>query len=402
MNDFPLLPRIIRKSDAKILMLVLAGIGGPPDPMYGRSELDAARIPNMDHIAQQSAGGLSTPVAPGVSPGGAISNLALLGYDPMKHAFGRGALEALGAGMDLGPGDIAFRGNLAAVDESGTLLDRRAGRPSTEQAAPLIQRLSAIKVAGVEIQIHPGVDHRFALRLRGSGLNPAVTDTDPMEIGVAPSVSEAEVPAARKTAKTINEFVHKASSALDGDPQANAVLLRGAASPPELASLPDIYKLEPAAITAYPVYQGLARAVGMELYAVAPDFRSHLEALKEHWEEHDFLWVHYKEPDTAAADGDFNAKKHAIEKLDEHVRDVLDLKPDVFVIATDHASPSGMGGHSWHAVPFMIRSPSTLGGSGIDRFNEKDLRHGSLGHFEAKHAMMLIMAHAGKLRRFGA
>jgi len=85
-----------------------------------------------------------------------------------------------------------------------------------------------------------------------------------------------------------------------------------------------------------------------------------------------------------------------------HVRELLDQNPDVLVVAGDMANPTGHDGHSWHAVPFVIRSAGTLGDSGVERFNERDLRAGSLGQFEAKHAMMLTLAHAGKLRQFGA
>jgi 2,3-bisphosphoglycerate-independent phosphoglycerate mutase len=398
--DFPYLPELIRQSDQKILMLVLGGIGGPPSPLFGRSELDAARIPNLDHLASQGASGVAIPVAPGISPGGAPGNLALLGYDPLKYVFGRGALEAIGTGLDLQPGDVAARGNLAIVDDSGTITDRRAGRISTEDAAPLLEALRKIKVPGVETEIGHTADHCFALRLRGPGLHAGVSNTDPMETDVPALEAKPEERAAAKTAKAINAFVASASEALAGKP-ANAVLLRGWASPPELPSMADAYQMKPAAIAAYPLYQGIAQAVGMTVYRAGTDFTSHLELLKQHWDEHDFFWVHYKESDVAAQDGDFHAKRKAIERLDEHFHDILTLKPDVLVVTGDHASPSDLGGHSWHPVPFVIRSAGTVG-SGTDRFNEHDLRGGSLGQFESKHAMMLTLAHAGKLKRFGA
>ena len=401
MIDFPYLPQLVRKSDAKIVMLVLAGLGGAPDPLYGRSELDAARIPNMDKIARVSAGGLSVPVSPGISLGGAPSNLALLGYDPLTYVFGSGPLEAMGMGLELRPGDVAARGNLATLDENGRIIDRRAGRIATGEAAPLIERLRAIKVAGVQSEIGHSAGYRFALRLRGAGLSPAVSDTDPFETGVPPVEAVVTQPGAAKTSKAVNEFVKRASDALDGGGPASTVLLRGWGAPQELPSMAEAYLLDPAAITALPLYQGLATAVGMTLYPCEPDFPAHLSALRAHWDHHDFFWVHYTEPNMAD-DDDFNVKKHAIEKVDEHVGDLLDLKPDVLVIAGDRASLSNRGRPSWHPVPFMIRSAGTLGGSGIDRFHERDLRHGTLGQFEAKHAMMLVMAHAGKLRQFGA
>ena len=401
MIDFPYLADLIRKRDNKILMLVLSGVGGPPNPMYGRSELDAARVPNLDHLSRQSVGGLALLVGPGISPGGTPGNLALLGYDPLKYIVARGPLEAIGTGLRLEPGDIAARGNLATLGADGDVADRRSGRLTTEQAAPLVERLRQIELPGVDIEIGHSAGYRFALRFRGDGLDPAVSATDPGLNGETPLEAKARTPAAAKAAGAANDFVRAANAALDGLEVANTVLLRGWGTPPDLPSLADAYSLRPAAVAAYPVYQGLAESVGMAVYRTAPDFPAHVEALREHWDEHDFFWVHYKEPDNAAQDGDFNAKRRVIEKLDEHVHDIVGLDASVLVIASDHASPTGMGGHSWHPVPIMIRSPETRGGAGVDRFNERDLRFGPLGQFESKHAMMYILAHAGRLGQFG-
>jgi 2,3-bisphosphoglycerate-independent phosphoglycerate mutase len=396
--DFPYLSQIIRKNDAKILLFVVAGLGGAPDPTLGRSELEAARVPTLDHIAQQSSGGLSIPVAPGIAPGSIISNLALLGYDPLKQVFGRGALEAIGAGLDLQPGDIALRGNLAKIDGNGVVTDRRAGGLSTDDAAPLIERLAGIEISGVETQVAVSLGYRFAVRFRGAGLSADVTDTDPMEAGV----SALESQGAKKTANAVNAFVAQAATALAGGYDANAVLLRGAAAPPSLVSFADSYQLKPAAITAYPLHQGLAQATGMHLYPVTQDFQAHLDALHRHWDDHDFFWVHYEEPSATPDSMDFNDKRRSIEAIDEHVRQILELRPDVLVITSDHANPSAHAGHTWHGVPFVIRSAGTVADRGVDRFNERDLRLGSLGQFEAKHAMMLTLAHAGKLKQFGS
>ncbi len=401
MIDFPYLADLVRKRDNKILMLVLSGVGGPPNPTYGRSELDAARVPNLDHLSRQSVGGLALPVGPGISPGCTPGNLALLGYDPLKYIVARGPLEAIGTGLRLEPGDIAARGNLGTLGADGAVADRRSGRLTTEQAAPLVERLRQIELPSVDIAIGHSAGYRFALRFRGDGLDSAVGATDPGVNRETPLEAKARTPAAAKAAGAANDFVRAANAALDGLEVANTVLLRGWGTPPDLPSFADAYSLRPAAVAAYPLYQGLAESVGMAVYRTAPDFPAHLEALREHWDEHDFFWVHYKEPGNAAADGDFNAKRRVIEKLDEHVHDIVGLDAGVLVIASDHASPSGMGGHSWHPVPIMIRSPETKGGPGMDRFNERDLRFGPLGQFESKHAMMYILAHAGRLGQFG-
>ena len=167
-------------------MLVVDGLGGAAHPETGRSELETASLPNLDALARRSAAGLTTPVAPGVTPGSGPGHLALFGYDPVKYLTGRGVLEALGIGVDLGADDVAARGNLCTVDTDGLLVDRRAGRIPTSESAALVRKLDAIRVSGAEIAAHPVRDHRFVLTLSGPGLGADVSETDPQVEGLAP------------------------------------------------------------------------------------------------------------------------------------------------------------------------------------------------------------------------
>jgi 2,3-bisphosphoglycerate-independent phosphoglycerate mutase len=206
---------------------------------------------------------------------------------------------------------------------------------------------------------------------------------------------------AAKTAKAVGAFMKQARKVLHDESAANAVMLRGWAGPPSVPSFCESYCLTAAAIAAYPMYRGLGRLVGMHALETGSDLAAELETLKAHWNEHDFFYVHYKDADLAGESGGFNAKKQALEALDERIHLITALKPDVLVITGDHATPSSMEGHSWHPVPLLIWSRWTQG-DGIHRFNEREARAGSLGVVEAKHVMMLTLAHAGRLLRFGA
>jgi 2,3-bisphosphoglycerate-independent phosphoglycerate mutase len=59
-----------------------------------------------------------------------------------------------------------------------------------------------------------------------------------------------------------------------------------------------------------------------------------------------------------------------------------------------------MASHSWHPVPLLVHSNLTQG-EGVDSFSERACALGSLGRIPATGVMMLALAHAGKLTKFG-
>ena len=385
---------------SKIVLLVVDGLGGLAHPDTGRSELQTANTPNLDAMARQSACGLTTPVLPGVAPGSGPGHLALFGYDPLKYIIGRGALEALGIEVDLQPGDVAARGNFSTVDGNGNLVDRRAGRIPSELSAPLCARLDQIELDGVQVDVFPVQDYRFVLRLRGEGLSEMITETDPQINGVPALDVRPISPDAQKTADLVNQFVSQAARELSGEERGNMVLLRGWAQLPSLPPMGDVYRLNPAGIAAYPMYRGLATVANMRIIPTGHTFGDEVETLKENWDDHDFFFIHYKPADAAGEDGDFGAKVKTLEDLDPFIPQIRELDPDVFMVAGDHATPAIMAAHSWHPVPFMLNSYLTRG-EGVPGFNEADCALGSVGRIPATNIMLLALAHAGKLTKFG-
>ena len=400
MIDLEVLRDSYTSTPSKIVMLVVDGLGGLPHPDTGKSELEQADTPNLDALARESACGLTTPVLPGVTPGSGPGHLALFGYDPLKHMIGRGALEALGIDVDLREGDVAARGNFCTVDAQGALLDRRAGRIATELSTPLCTRLDRIEIEGVDLDVYPVQDYRFVLRLRGDSLSEALSETDPQRLEAPPLPVKPLEPQAQRTADVVNEFVAQARVLLAEEEPANMVLLRGFAQLPSLPPMGQVYGLDPAAIAAYPMYRGLATVAGMKVIPTGRTFADEVGTLRQCFAGHDFFFIHYKPADAAGEDGDFDAKVKSLEALDPFIPQIRELEPDVLMVAGDHSTPAIMAGHSWHPVPFMLHSRWT-GGEGVPAFDEKACAQGSVGSIPATQIMLLALAHAGKLTKFG-
>lgn len=394
------------KTSSTIVMLVVDGLGGLPDPKTGDSELERADIPNLDYLAQISEAGVTTPVLPGITPGSGPGHMALFGYDPVKYLVGRGACEALGIDMDLGANAVAARGNFCTLDVNGKIIDRRARRLNSNQSTNLVAKLNTIELStDVSVEVRLVQDYRFVLVLRGDGLGHRLIDTDPQLLNVKPRKAAAKNLRDRpseRTAGLIDSFLSEANSILKDETQANSVLLRGFSREPD--NWPDFghsYNLEPAAIAAYPMYKGLAKITGMTNLDAENDFGSELVSLKDNFGEHDFFFLHYKPADGAGEDADFDKKILRLEQLDDKLPSIMDLDPDVLIVAGDHSTPSIMGAHSWHPVPLLIKSEYTEH-MGVANFTEKSCSSGTLGHLKATDVMILALAHAGKLKKFGA
>jgi 2,3-bisphosphoglycerate-independent phosphoglycerate mutase len=310
-------------------------------------------------------------------------------------------MEALGIDVELKSDDIAARGNFCTVDDKGIITHRRAGRISTDKNTVLCRLLNNITIEGAEISVLPVKEHRFVLILRGEALSPELGDSDPQQLGQAPKRIEALSPQAQKTAAIVNEFVSQASSLLQGKAPANMVLLRGFSGRPHIPSLSGIYKLKPAAIATYPMYRGLARLVGMKVLSGDESISEQLNNLHRHYAKHDFFFIHFKSTDARGEDGDFEAKVQAIEELDKALPTLLSLDPDVLVVTGDHSTPATLAMHSWHPVPFMLKS-KWCRPDNVAEFSEQACLAGGMGRFPATEIMPLAMANALKLDKFGA
>ncbi len=386
---------------SKIVMLVADGLGGLPMQPGGLTELETAKTPHLDALASLGVQGASIPVKPGIAPGSGPGHLALFGYDPLRYLIGRGALEATGIGFELQPQDVAIRCNFCTIDDQDRITDRRAGRISSQESAPLAISLRKIQIPGIEIFVEPVKEHRFVVVFRGEGLGGNVADTDPQMTGVKALEPVAQNPQSQKTAEVAKEFLRQAKSILAGHPKANFHTMRGFAAKPQLPSYQEVYGLRAAAIAVYPMYKGLARLVGMDIVGNAQSLEEQIDELAANWDRYDFFFLHFKYTDSTGEDGNFSEKVARIEELDSVLGRIQKLNPNVLIVTGDHSTPSYLKSHSWHPVPTLLYSDCCRPDP-HSTFNETTCITGGLGHFEAQYLMTLALANAGRLGKFGA
>ena len=396
-----LIESLVRKTDSKIVMMILDGLGGFPGPS-GKSEMEVAHTPNLDRLAQEGASGLATPVGPGITPGSGPGHLALLGYDPIRNLVGRGILDILGTGVDLQPGDVAARLNFCTVDATGAIIDRRAGRIATEIGARLVEKLNAgMQLQGVEAQVHSVKEYRGALVLRGEDLYGNVTDTDPQALGQPRLAAQARDERSQAVASHVNSFSDQAARILADESPANMVLVRGIDRYDALPTMQERYQLNPACIAVYPMYRGVSKLVGMDILDAGQTWAEEVSRLEQSWEQYDFFFIHYKYTDSRGEDGDFDAKVAALEDVDAQVGRVAALNPQILAVCGDHSTPSVLAAHSWHPVPLLLWGKWVFPDGGT-AFSERQAQQGGLGHVMTRDVMAHVLAHAGKLEKYGA
>ena len=414
-------------ADKRAVLIVVDGMGDRPliDHDY-KTPLEYANTPNMDRLAKGGLVGSLDPISPGVRPGSDVANLALLGYDPSKYYTGRGALEALGAGIDLGPNDVAFRVNFATVDDDFRVEDRRAGR-IRKGASKLAKSVSEIKVQstpGVKTIFKATVDHRAVLVLKGEKLSRNVTDTDPGEEGLKLVVSRATDGSeeAKRTAAAVNEFVKMSHEALrehplnqeranDGEKPANIILTRGAGTRPALPSFKSMFDLRGACITGTALIEGLSRAAGIDIIdvrgatgSIKTDYEAKAKAVIEGSKDRNFVLVHVKAPDIAGHDADFKGKVRALEEVDGlvgNVIDEVDIGANYVCLTSDHATPVGYGYHTGDPVPVVIGGPD-VPASRVLKLSESSASRGNLGRIRGLDLMPVLTDLVGRGRLYGS
>lgn len=398
-----LIKDLLNNGKGKIVMLVFDGLGGVPHPDTGKTELEAATVPNLDALAARSACGLMNMVDYGITPGSGPGHMALFGYDPTGVEVGRGVLEALGVGHSQAEDELSARGNFATMNpDSGEITDRRGGPPSQERNHELVALLNTrVRVPGYKVRFISGKEHRFVFLLKGAGLHDTLTETDPQVTGVPSPPAKALSPEATGTADAVNRAIASINDTLKDQGPQNTMLLRGFAKVPVVEPFPERYGLRSAAIATYPMYRGIASLVGMDVLETGPSFPDQVAVLKAEWDRYDFFFVHVKGTDGYGHKGDFDGKVRVLTECDRLVPEIESQDPAVLIVTGDHSTPTALKDHSFHPVPVLIQA-STAIPTGHERFTEANCAHGILGVFPGRKLMQMSLGYADRLKKFGA
>ena len=406
----------------KIFLVILDGLGDRPIKDLGnKTPLQAGATEHLDWFAANGAVGLLDPIAPGVCPGSDTSHLALLGYDPETTYTGRGPFEAAGVGIDVKPGDVAFRCNFATVDVGWRVVDRRAGR-IREGTDRLAASLDALSIADTQVFFRAGTEHRAVLVLRGTGLSPHVTDTDPHEERAKVPIAQPTQPDGDKTARILNVFLKRAYDVLTrhevnrervgaGKPPANFVLTRGGGVMPNIPVFRSRYGMKGTAVAGVALIKGICRCVGLEVLDVPgatggldSDFAAKARAATDALASHDFVLVNVKAPDLCGHDGKAMEKVQVLERIDRdlmaHLRTHL-LADAVLAVTADHSTPCARKDHSGDPVPLLVFGEG-LRTDGVGQFDEVAAMGGGLGRIRGRDLLPLLLDSADRSRKYGA
>lgn len=391
------------------LLLIIDGLPDRPVRALGnRTPMQAAATPTLDRLAREGQLGLADPIAPGVVADTAAGTLALLGQTPL--ALKRGPVEALGAEIPLSPGDVALRANLATVDKSGQVIDRRAGR-IREGAEELARALDRLTLPGdlanrVKIRVKPATEHRLAIVMRGKNLSSAIQGSDPGESAVpgpplTPCPDDPTNEAAAFTANVLALFEQEARRILLAHPVnklreqqdlpvANAVLTRGAGRVHRLVALEEFgLPLRISCVSGDRTILGLARYLGAQVISdermtanLDTDLRAKFEAAEEALQRNDLVVLHVKGADIAAHDQRPDLKATYLERVDQELERLLSRidQSTRIAIASDHATLSESGQHAADPLPVLIWGDG-LEADEVTTFDEQAAGAGALQRF---------------------
>jgi 2,3-bisphosphoglycerate-independent phosphoglycerate mutase len=361
----------------KFVVLIGDGMGDEPiAELGGKTPLEYARTPHLDHLAARGILGLTRTIPSGMPPGSDVGTMSVLGYDPARYHTGRSPIEAASMGVELGADDIAFRCNLSLVEraEGGAeiMRDFAGGHPSNEEARAIVSDL-ARALGGNGLELHPGVSYRHLLVWRGgeggSHTTPPHDLTDKPVAGHLPEGPGADV---------LNDLMARSRELLAthpicvarrerGERAPNTIWLWGQGKRPQVPTLRERFGVDGSVVAAVDLVRGLGVLAGLRIVDVPgatgyldTNFRGKADYGLRALQHGDFLLLHVEAPDEGGHLGDAQKKVEAIENVDEKtlgpLLEGLRAMGEEWrmLVMPDHPTPCALKTHTSDPVPFVV------------------------------------------------
>ncbi|MFH0860771.1 MAG: cofactor-independent phosphoglycerate mutase [Candidatus Altiarchaeota archaeon] len=381
----------------KFIILLCDGMADLPiKELKGRTPLEVAEKPNMDHIAEKGRNGMLETMQDGLPLDSSVANLAILGYDPKKYFPGRGPLEAARHGIKLKEDDVALRCNLITEDK-GLISDFTAGHITDGEARELMDDVSKA-FGNDDVEFHSGVSYRNLLILRRRFSHELDCKLPHDIVGkpypknmVRPLTAEA-----KETADLLNDIMMESRNLLassevnqrrigKGLKPANMLWFWGPGRKPDIPPFSSKYGIKGSLISAVDLLKGTAKIIGLDSIDV-PGATGYLDtnyegkadyALKS-LKKNDFVFIHVESTDEAGHEGSFEKKINAIEDIDRRLlgRLLKGLEGDYSLgLLPDHPTPVSLRRHTADPVPFAIYRTDSEGDA-VRKFTEAECAKG--------------------------
>ncbi len=379
----------------KYVVVLYDGMADYPVPaLGGKTPMELAKKPNLDHLAQNGKIGLVKTVAQGLKPGSDIANMSVLGYNPHECYTGRSPLEAVSIGVNMKDTDIIFRANLVTLSdepnyENKTMVDYSAGDISTEEAREIIK--SVDEHFGNDIyKFYGGVAYRHCL-IWNEGTLDLGKMTPPHDISgkvIGEYLSTSEnakdlIRMMKESYSFLMEHPVNKKRIAEGKRPANSIWLWGEGTKPGLSDFKEKYGVSGSIISAVDLLKGIAKCAGMAAPEIDgatgyidTNFDGKAQCAVNELKTKDFVYIHLEAPDECGHRNEPENKVKAIEMIDKKILGAILPELEKYddykiMVLPDHPTPIVTMTHASDPVPFMIYQKSKAQDNGILSFTEQ-------------------------------
>jgi 2,3-bisphosphoglycerate-independent phosphoglycerate mutase len=372
----------------KYILVIGDGMADNPVPeLQNRTPLQAARIPTIDGLAARGVVGHVSNCPKPLPAGSETAILSIFGCDPLRYFTGRSPMEAAASGIELAPGDVAYRCNIVTLEDGADLYEKKkilshsAGSIQGDAAMQVVEILESDPIFRKEEEEAGIVIHRFpAFRqiavqhggdVKGIRLLPP-HDHLGEEIGPL-------LPSGNANAETLLHLMRLANRILDrhpfnearraaGEMPANGIWFWAEGTAVALPSFQEQYGHTGGVISAVPLCHGIGVLRGLEKIEVEgatgeidTNYEGKLQAcLNLLHTEADFCLLHLEAPDECTHNGDLKGKIQSVEWLDSRILKPLFAELDRegmeyrVLLLSDHKTLTATRGHDGDPVPFLL------------------------------------------------